>query len=322
MLGTGRRGAFRVALAAVVSATALLMVGASLQHVQAVDRGQAGATAIPTAQPVADTPAPPEPTPAPTPAPRALPSLDALGAQIASLAQAQGATVSVSLIELAGTQPRSWSAAGDSSMVAASTYKLPLLMAEAQGIAAGTIHSTDVLCYIDADWEDGWFSDYVDGLCFSRAELDKRAGTYSDNTAAHILVRYMGGTDKLNQYARAHGATESQFYDPNQTTANDLARLLANEQAGAAGGAGAQQYLYPLLTHTQYESGVPAGVPATATVVHKIGDLDQSVNDAAIVLNGPQGAYVLVVMVDMAESDGWSLISQISNQVSQLEAAR
>jgi beta-lactamase class A len=239
-----------------------------------------------------------------------------------ALAQALGATVSVSLIELGGTQPRSWSAGGDRSMVAASTYKLPLLMAEAQGIAAGTIHATDVLCYIDSDWEDGWFGDYVEGLCFSRAELDQRAGAYSDNTAAHILVRYMGGTVKLNQYAQAHGAMESQFYDPNQTTANDLARLLANEQTGAAGGAAAQQYLYSLLTHTQYESGVPAGVPATTTVVHKIGDIDQSVNDAAIVLNGPQGAYALVVMVEMANGDGWSLISQISNRVWQFEAAR
>jgi len=53
MLGTGRRGAFRVALAAVGSATALLMVGPSLEHVQAVDRAQVGATAVPTAQPPA-----------------------------------------------------------------------------------------------------------------------------------------------------------------------------------------------------------------------------------------------------------------------------
>jgi beta-lactamase class A len=211
-----------------------------------------------------------------------------------------------------------WSLNGDQSFVAASTYKLPLLMEEAQAIAGGTAHESDVLCYDPGDWEDGWFSDYAPGACYTRGELDRRVGEYSDNTAAHILVRMDGGGDALNAYARTHGATESEFWDPNVTTTSDLARLWQDEAAGHAGGSAAQQYLYPLLTDTAYEDGVPAGVPTGTTVVHKIGILDGEVNDAALVVNGPRGSYVLTVCTDGA---GWSVIADVARAVSQFEAS-
>jgi beta-lactamase class A len=231
--------------------------------------------------------------------------------------QNAGAQGGVSLIELGGSSPQSWSLSGDESYVAASTYKLPLLMDEAQNIASGAASANDTVCYDPGDWEDGWFGDYTAGSCFTRGELDRRVGTYSDNTAAHMLVRVDGGTDALNAYARAHGASESQFYDPNETTSADLARLWQNEAGGAAGGTAAQQYLYPLLTNTAYEDGIPAGVPQGTTVVHKIGILDGELNDTALVTSGPHGAYVLAVCT---EGGSWSLIADIAHAVALFEA--
>jgi len=270
---------------------------------------QPGPTATPTAAPTEA----PSPTPAPTPSAR---SFDALETQVDGLLQAAGAEGGVTLVELGSS--RSWSYNGDQAYVAASTYKLPLLMEEAQDVAAGTAHESDVLCYDPSDWEDGWFSDYTPGDCFTRGELDQRVGEYSDNTAAHILVRVDGGGDALNAYARAHGATESQFWDPNTTTCSDLARLWQDEVAGRAGGAAAQRYLYPLLTDTAYEDGIPAGVPAGTTVVHKIGILDGELNDAALVTSGPRGPYVLTVCTDGAD---WSVIADVARVVSQFEAS-
>jgi len=251
--------------------------------------------------------------PAPTSTPR---SFDALQSQVDGIFQSDGAEGGVSLIEL-GTGQR-WSSNGDQSFVAASTYKLPLLMEEAQDVAAGAASASDELCYDPSDWEDGWFSDYTPGDCYTRGELDERVGEYSDNTAAHILVRYDGGGDALNVYARAHGATESQFWDPNVTTTSDLARLWQDEAAGHAGGTAAQHYLYPLLTDTAFEDGIPAGVPFGTTVVHKIGILDSEVNDAALVLSSPRGAYVLTVCTD---GGTWSTIADVSRAVSQFEAS-
>jgi len=268
-----------------------------------------GATLVPFAPP-AGTPS------AATPAPAR--PFATLQAEVDDLLAAAGASGGVSLVELAGASPRSWADNGDQRFVAASTYKLPLLMEDAQDIAAGRASPNDQLCYDPDDWEDGYFSDYEPGDCFSRATLDQRAGTYSDNTAAHILVRYDGGTDALNAYARAHGTTESTFYDPNVTTSNDLARLWQDEAVGRAGGVRAQAYLYPLLTDTAYEEGIPAGTPAGTTVVHKIGILDAQVNDAALVESGPRGPYVLAICT---EGGGWPLVANISRAVAQFEAS-
>ncbi len=246
-----------------------------------------------------------------------------LESSVVQLLNSAGASGGVSLTELGGTSPQSWSYKGDDQMVAASTYKLPLLMEEAQNVSSGHWRGTDSLCYEDGDWEDGYYSDYDPGICLSRAQLDQRVGQTSDNTAAHILVRNVGGASALNNYARDHGARKSAFYDPNTTTTNDLARLWVNEATGHAGGRKAQQYLYPMLTHTVYEHGIPAGVPSRTNVVHKIGILGGVINDAGVVLNGPHGAYVLTICTQGQGGDaGWSLLASISRAVWQFEAAR
>jgi beta-lactamase class A len=310
------------ALSIVAGAASLLgglILGASVHA--PLSAGAAAPEAGPTvmASPVPVESPSPEPTatatPAPTPTPR---SFAGLQSQVEDLLQAAGADGGVSLVELGGGAPQSWSVNGDASFVAASTYKLPLLMKEAQSIAGGQASPDDTLCYDSGDWEDGWFGDYTPGACYTRAELDQRIGTYSDNTAAHMLVRADGGPDALNAYARAHGATESEFYDPNVTTAADLARLWQNEAAGGAGGAAAQRYLYPLLTNTAYEDGIPAGVPSGTTVVHKIGILDGEVNDAGLIVNGPHGAYVLSICTNGGD---WSLVASVAGAVARFEAA-
>ena len=251
------------------------------------------------------------------------PSFTGLQAAVAQLAGSAGATAGVTLTELGGPNPQTWSLNGDETFTAASTYKLPLLMEEAENVGAGRWHGTDSLCYQDSDWEDGYYGDYQNGVCMSRSQLEHRVGLNSDNTAAHILVRYGGGGSALNKYAQAHGAKQSAFYDPNTTTTNDLARLWADEAAGHAGGRAAQQYLYPMLTHTSYEDGIPAGVPSGTTVVHKIGILDSVVNDAALVPKGPHGAYVLTICTQGPGGDaGWKLLADISHIVWQFEASR
>jgi beta-lactamase class A len=312
------KAGYAVSALSITVGTALVLAGLALGasvHAPASVRAAApDATSTADATPEPTVPPPtPTPTPVPAPTPR---SLDGLQSQVEGLLQAAGADGGVTLIEMGAGAAQSWSLNGDESFVAASTYKLPLLMEEAQDIVSGQASPNDTLCYESDDWEDGWFSDYTEGSCYTRGELDQRAGIYSDNTAAHILVRYDGGTDALSAYAQAHGATESAFYDPNSTTSSDLARLWQNEAAGDAGGAAAQRYLYSLLTNTAYEDGIPAGVHQGTTVVHKIGILDGEVNDAGLILNGPRGAYVLSICTD---AGGWPLVASLAEAVAQFE---
>jgi beta-lactamase class A len=312
-----------VAVAVVaVLVLSLTTIGATLRGALAGNQAT-GQVATPSPTPT-PTPSPiPTPSPSPNPTPPPPPrSFTALSADLTAIVRSSGARASVSLIELGGSRPANFYLKGDFRWVAASTYKLPLLMAEAQGIAGGKIHASDVLCYRSGDFEPGPFGDYYPGKCFRRDALALRVGHYSDNTAAHILVRYLGGGGVLNAYARSMGAKESAFYYPNTTTSSDLARLWKSEAVGKAGGVAAQKWLYPLLTKTAYEAGIPAGTPG-ARVVHKIGDIGSNVHDAALVVNGPRGAYVLVVCSDgLGGAAGWRVLARISKRIWQFESAR
>jgi len=245
-----------------------------------------------------------------------------LTASIEELVAASGGAAGVTLMELGGAAPLTWSYRGDAVFVAASTYKLAALMMEAENVASGTTNPNGLVCYQDSDYEDGWYDDYSDGLCYTRVELARRAGLKSDNTAGHMLVRDLGGADALNEWAAAAGASGSVFFTDNTTTANDLAALWTAEAKGKLGGAAAQAWLYPMLTGTATEAGIPAGASAS-TVVHKTGDIDVEENDAALVESGPNGPYVLTVMTDnLGGNAGWQLIASISSAVWNFEAAR
>ena len=267
------------------------------------------------------------PAPVATPAPPvttvlAASAFDQLRNDLETIAARSGANVGISLQELSGPRRNSYSLNGNQSFYAASTYKLPLLMAEAQQMAAGQASPSDVLCFDPSDAEDGWFDDYDVGSCFTRDELALRAGRYSDNTAAHILVRYLGGPDALNSYAKSIGMTASALWNPNTTTPDDLTAAWVTEALGRLGGAAAQRWLYPVLTHTANEAGIPAGLPMSATVAHKVGTWYGTENDAAYIVAGPI-SYVLSVTVDgLDEAEGWSVIAQISARTWQYELSR
>lgn len=243
--------------------------------------------------------------------------------EVVAMIAATDATVGVTVVELGGSNPITWSQNGGSVVTAASTYKLAALMLEAENIAESKTDPNGLVCFIPDDYEAGWFDDYSDGACYTRNELASRAAKQSDNTAGHMLVRDVGGADVLNAWAASVGATNSAFFYDNTTTSNDLAALWAAEAKGNLGGAAAQAWLYPLLTGTTTESGVPAGVPGGVTVLHKTGTIDAVENDAALVTSGPSGAYLLTVMTDgLGGGDGWALIASISAAVWQFEASR
>ena len=283
---------------------------------------QAGAAAVGAAS-AAPIPAPAE-VPLAAAAPVAVaehPDWAPLAAGIGRLAGS--ARVGVVVIELEGAAPSGFALQGEDRFDAASTYKLVALMAEADAIAAGRRTPASLLCYREQVHEPGWFEDYAPGACLPLAEVALRAGRYSDNTAGHMLVQDLGGSAALNAFARAHGASGSELFEGNTTTAHDLAVLWAAEARGELGGEAARAWLDPILTTTRYEAGVPAGIGAGPIVIHKTGELGAVVNDAALVRGAAGRTFVLVVLTDGArEGAGWELIASISRLVGDYESRR
>src|SRR5438105_1964164 len=311
-------------LAVLVCAAMIFSVAWVLADARAVEPPAPALKVGVAAAPAADTP-PPAETASPAPQATALPahpSFEVLAQAVDAIIAASGATIGVSLVELGGPVPSAWSDGGSDPIDAASTYKLVALMDEAQLIASGQLDARGSVCFQDDDWEDGWFDDYSAGSCYARNDLAQRAGHYSDNTAGHMLVRDVGGSVRLNAFAASKGARNSSFFDGNLTTADDLARLLAAEAQGKAGGGAAQSWLYPVLTHTKYEAGIPAGSPG-AVVIHKTGDVDAVVNDAGLVTGGHNGPYALAVTTDGLGGDAaWVVISQVAAAIWRYETAR
>src|SRR3989441_3217277 len=304
----------------VLLACLLMLVGTAAYASQSI-------TSLPSAAVIHQPATIARPLPSATPAPPvttvpAASAFDQLRSDLEAIAARSGARVGISLQELSGARRNNLSLGGGASFTAASAYKVPLLMAEAQQIGSGQASGADVLCFDPDDAEDGWFDDYDLGSCFTRDELSLRTGRYSDNTAAHILVRYLGGADALNAYSKSIGMTASALWIPNTTTTDDLAAAWVNESLGRLGAAAAQRWLYAVLTHTTNEQGIPAGLPGTAKVVHKVGTMYGTENDSGYLVNGPI-SYVLSVSVDgLDEAAGWSVIAHVSARVWQYELSR
>jgi beta-lactamase class A len=272
--------------------------------------------------PAADVQAAPDPASTPTPAAHRE-SMARLQEDLTTIVASSRARIGIALIDLDGPEPKAWSLNGEMSFTAASTYKLPALMYQAQKISAGSYHASDKVCFESSENEAGWYADYAPGKCYTRQALGQRVGLYSDNTAGHMLVDDVGGPASLNSYARGLGATHSTFFSPNTTTALDLAHLWQSEARGRAGGAAAQRWLYPLLTKTAFEQGIPAGLPKTASVMHKVGWIEDTTNDCGLVLNGPHGAYVLAVTTNgLNGNSGWPVVARISARVWSYEKSR
>jgi beta-lactamase class A len=135
-------------------------------------------------------------------------------------------------------------------------------------------------------------------------------------------VRYLGGPSALNAYAKSIGMTASALWIPNTTTPGDLTAAWVNESLGRLGGITAQHWLASLLVRTAFEQGIPAGIPASATVAHKVGMLGGKELDSAYVVNG-RIAYVLSVAADGPnEATGWSVIAKVSARIWQYESSR
>ncbi|HVS49319.1 MAG TPA: serine hydrolase [Candidatus Dormibacteraeota bacterium] len=308
---------FMVVVVALVTSPLPVAARANRQAITSAASTASGAASVSTS---AAAPSEISPTAVAAPAPR---DSAALVAAMQQLAAGSGATVGVTVVELGGLDPLTWSLDESSVFTAASTYKLAALMMEALNIASGTTDPNGLVCYQESDYEAGWFDDYAPGVCFTRNELAARAAKQSDNTAGHMLVRDLGGAAVLNAWTASMGTKNSAFFVGNTTTAADLAALWVAEANGDLGGAAAQAWLYPLLTGTTTESGIPAGVPAGSMVIHKTGTVDAVENDAALVESGPDGPYVLIVMTDgLGDAAGWALIASASAAVWQAEASR
>jgi beta-lactamase class A len=100
------------------------------------------------------------------------------------------------------------------------------------------------------------------------------------------------GHEELTEYAASLGVS----YDPTTNTLSpaEMATIVSRLYSGTLLNAGNTAQLLSYMQDTNYETLIPAAVPADITVFHKYGLLGGELHDAAILTQG-DAAYALVI---------------------------
>jgi len=135
----------------------------------------------------------------------------------------------------------------------------------------------------------------------------------SDDTAWQVLNDRLGHSG-LNAYARGLGLS-SYSSDADSINAADVAKLLQKLWAGELLNQTHTQMLLGWMQKTNYESFISPAVPAGYKIYHKVGLVNDNVNDAAIISNGKK-TLILVIFTDGHGVMDWdnraTLIQQIT----------
>ena len=137
---------------------------------------------------------------------------------------------------------------------------------------------------------------------FSAQTALKRMVNQSDDGVWQSINDFLGHP-VLGSYVRQ---LDLNSYDPdgNSISTADTARFLQRLYDGELLSPSHTRLLLGYMQNTNYEDLITPAVPGGAQIYHKVGELDDNVNDAAIVTKGPK-QVVLVIFTDGHGTEDW-----------------
>lgn len=215
---------------------------------------------------------------------------------------------------------------GDNSFAAASTIKLPILMAFFQDVDAGKIKLQETLTLEEKaiGGGAGELQDQPIGTKYTALDVATRMMVGSDNTATNMVIDRLGGIAALNQRFQSWGLKETKLQAPlpdlggtNLTTPKELTRVLASLEQGELLSRKSRDLVLSIMQRTENDSLLPQGLGKNAAIAHKTGTLGELVADAGLVYMPNGKRYILVVIVKQPRNDqrGAELVRQISRTV-------
>ena len=214
-----------------------------------------------------------------------------------------------------------WAYNGDRYFHAASTMKLAVLLGVFRQVERGEltldapvhirnrftsiVNQEPFMLDLGADADPDVYGHL--GKTLSVRELAYWMITKSSNLATNLLVDVVGiptfqlALDELDidgvrilRGVEDHAAFEAGLN--NEVTANGLLKLLRLIAEGKAYSQSASDEMMKIMLDQQYRGGIPAGLPQTARVAHKTGNISTVHHDAGIVYLADRKPYVLVIL--------------------------
>jgi beta-lactamase class A len=180
---------------------------------------------------------------------------------------------------------------GEKSFPAASTIKLPILMALFQAVDSGKVRLDDTLT-VRRDLIAGGSGELQNspGARLSVLKTATMMIAISDNTGTNMIIDKLGGRQALNSRFKSWGLRKTvinrllgDFTGKNTTSPADLVRLsalLAKHQLISEASRGK---VLDILNQTENRRLLPAGLGKGAAIAHKTGTLGRLIGDAGII---------------------------------------
>ncbi len=213
--------------------------------------------------------------------------------------------------------------AGDKAFSAASTIKLPVLVAFFQAVDAGQVRLDETLVMRKdlVASESGVMQYQPVGTKFTALETVDYMITISDNTATNMLIDRLGGIAALNQRFKSWGLNQINLRNPlpdlpgtNTVTPKDLSTLMLKIGQGDLLTPRSRDLALDILRRTVTKTLLPPGLGEGSTIAHKTGDIAPVVGDSGLI-GMPNGQrYVATIFVKRPHNDprAQELIRQIS----------
>jgi len=262
------------------------------------------------------------------------------GARLEPFFHRQGVTVAVAYRDL-GTGA-TYFRNEDEVFHAASTMKVPVMMALFQAVDAGELRLTEPIAVRNR------FQSIVDGSPFSLdpkedgdpdlyqadggyrpiEELIRRMIVRSSNLATNLLIDKIGAsraTDLMRVLGAyriqvLRGVEDGKAFEAglnNKVTAKDLEIALTALAKGSTFSPASNAKMIEILKAQELNEKIPAYLPKGTPIAHKTGDITGVHHDAAIVYPPGEAPYVLVVLTHgyQDEKEANQAIAEISRVV-------
>lgn len=200
---------------------------------------------------------------------------------------------------------------------AASVNKIPILAALYAQAAAGKIDLDDSVTIQAKDVQDygtGVIRYQKPGSSYSIKTLARLMMQKSDNTAAYVLAQYTVGISTIQKLVDSWGLTQTDI-ETNKTSNRDMALLMKKIYNREITDTAHTQEMLAFFKDTDFEDRLPAMLPDTANVYHKIGTEIGTVHDVGIIEDGNLLYYIGIFTNDIHDEE------QASEQLAEVSKA-
>ncbi|MBC7968700.1 MAG: serine hydrolase [Verrucomicrobia bacterium] len=217
---------------------------------------------------------------------------------------------------------------GGASFAAASTIKVPILIAFFQDVDAGKIRLDEPLTIQKelVGGGSGEMQGFPIGTQFTALETVTKMITISDNTATNMVIARLGGMAALDQRFRSWGLVATAVNNllpdlsgTNTTSPKDMALLMTRISQGELVSMRSRDRVLDIMQRTVNRSQLPQGLGKGATIAHKTGDIGGLIGDVGLI-DMPSGKrYALTVLVKRSFNDdeAYDLVQKVSRTVYQ-----